>query len=61
MLMNSFDMCFFFFPLSVFYEGIRQLQCILLKVALILGVEFHEGVGFESLVPPPEDQTEREF
>lgn len=41
-----------------FYVGIRQLQCILLKVALILGVEFHEGVGFEALVPPPEDQTE---
>ncbi|KAK3927176.1 [F-actin]-monooxygenase Mical [Frankliniella fusca] len=44
---------------SIDHISIRQLQCILLKVALILGVEFHEGVGFESLVPPPEDQTER--
>ncbi|XP_052124565.1 F-actin-monooxygenase Mical [Frankliniella occidentalis] len=44
---------------SIDHISIRQLQCILLKVALILGVEFHEGVGFEALVPPPEDQTER--
>lgn len=38
------------------FAGIRQLQCILLKVALILGVEIHEGVAFESLVPPPANQ-----
>lgn len=37
-------------------SGIRQLQCILLKVALILGVEIHEGVSFEGLIPPPADQ-----
>ena len=36
--------------------GIRQLQCVLLKVALILGVEVHEGVGFENLLEPPPDQ-----
>ncbi|XP_078582150.1 uncharacterized protein LOC144865376 isoform X16 [Branchiostoma floridae x Branchiostoma japonicum] len=36
--------------------SIRQLQCILLKVALLLGVELHENVGFESIIPPPPDQ-----
>ncbi|XP_032457373.1 F-actin-monooxygenase Mical isoform X4 [Nasonia vitripennis] len=41
---------------SIDHISIRQLQCILLKVALILGVEFHENVSFEQLVPPPEDQ-----
>ncbi|XP_023314724.1 F-actin-monooxygenase Mical isoform X3 [Trichogramma pretiosum] len=41
---------------SIDHISIRQLQCILLKVALILGVEFHESVSFEALVPPPEDQ-----
>ncbi|XP_046672413.1 F-actin-monooxygenase Mical isoform X4 [Homalodisca vitripennis] len=44
---------------SIDHISIRQLQCILLKVALIFGVEFHEGVGFESLLEPPEDQSER--
>ncbi|XP_043285873.1 F-actin-monooxygenase MICAL3 isoform X2 [Venturia canescens] len=43
---------------SIDHISIRQLQCILLKVALILGVEFHENVSFESLVPPPDDQEE---
>ncbi|XP_024947547.1 F-actin-monooxygenase Mical isoform X15 [Cephus cinctus] len=43
---------------AIDHISIRQLQCILLKVALILGVEFHEGVSFESLVPPPENQEE---
>ncbi|XP_015127191.1 F-actin-monooxygenase Mical isoform X4 [Diachasma alloeum] len=43
---------------SIDHISIRQLQCILLKVALILGVEFHEGVSFEALVPPPETQEE---
>lgn len=38
--------------------GIRQLQLILLKVALLLGVEVHENVGFESLLEPPEDQSQ---
>ena len=37
--------------------GIRQLQCILLKVALLLGVEFHENVGFEELIEPGDDET----
>ncbi|XP_054289539.1 F-actin-monooxygenase Mical-like isoform X2 [Macrosteles quadrilineatus] len=44
---------------SIDHISIRQLQCILLKVALIFGVEIHEGVGFESLLEPPEEQTER--
>ncbi|XP_015434534.1 PREDICTED: protein-methionine sulfoxide oxidase Mical [Dufourea novaeangliae] len=43
---------------SIDHISIRQLQCILLKVALILGVEFHESVSFDSLVPPPENQEE---
>ncbi|KAK9499837.1 hypothetical protein O3M35_002798 [Rhynocoris fuscipes] len=42
---------------AIDHISIRQLQCILLKVALILGVEIHEGVGFESLIPPPQDQS----
>ncbi|BES99796.1 Hypothetical protein NTJ_12613 [Nesidiocoris tenuis] len=42
---------------AIDHISIRQLQCILLKVALILGVEIHEGVGFESLIPPPDDQA----
>jgi hypothetical protein len=39
------------------YLGIRQLQCILLKVALLLGVEIHENVTFDGLAEPPEDQS----
>lgn len=42
--------------------GIRQLQLILLKVALILGIEIHVNVEFQGLVQPPEDQeNEREL
>ncbi|GFQ91432.1 protein-methionine sulfoxide oxidase mical3a [Trichonephila clavata] len=44
---------------SIDHISIRQLQIILLKVALLLGVEVHENVGFESLIEPPEDQHER--
>lgn len=36
--------------------GIRQLQLILLKVALLLGVEVHVGVEFRRLLEPPEKQ-----
>ncbi|KAA0189158.1 hypothetical protein HAZT_HAZT008208, partial [Hyalella azteca] len=43
---------------SIDHISIRQLQCILLKVALLLGVRVFEGLGFEELIPPPEDQTE---
>ncbi|XP_069686571.1 F-actin-monooxygenase Mical isoform X3 [Periplaneta americana] len=42
---------------AIDHISIRQLQCILLKVALILGVEIHEGVGFEHLLSPPDDQS----
>lgn len=43
------------------HPGIRQLQLILLKVALILGIEIHVNVEFRGLVEPPEDQeNERE-
>lgn len=43
------------------HSGIRQLQLILLKVALILGIEIHVNVEFRGLVEPPEDQeNERE-
>ena len=37
-------------------SGIRTLQCILLKAALLLGVEVHPCVSFEGLREPPEDQ-----
>ena len=30
----------------------RQLQCILLKVSLLLGVEVFEGVSFEDTIEP---------
>ncbi|XP_012255532.2 F-actin-monooxygenase Mical isoform X2 [Athalia rosae] len=43
---------------AIDHISIRQLQCILLKVALVLGVEFHENVSFEALVPPPENQED---
>ena len=36
--------------------GIRTLQCILLKVALLLGVEVYPGVTFDSLIEPPANQ-----
>uniref|UniRef100_A0A9J7YAX1 Molecule interacting with CasL protein 1 n=1 Tax=Cyprinus carpio carpio TaxID=630221 RepID=A0A9J7YAX1_CYPCA len=37
---------------SIHHISIRQLQLILLKVALILGVEVHTGVTFEGLLEP---------
>uniref|UniRef100_A0A1L8DL23 F-actin monooxygenase n=1 Tax=Nyssomyia neivai TaxID=330878 RepID=A0A1L8DL23_9DIPT len=37
---------------SIDHISIRQLQCILLKVALLLGVEVHEGVSFVKLIEP---------
>ncbi|XP_059055416.1 F-actin-monooxygenase Mical isoform X4 [Achroia grisella] len=42
---------------SIDHISIRQLQCILLKVALLLGVEFHEGVSFEELLEPTESEN----
>ena len=39
-----------------FCAGIRQLQLVLLKVALLLGVEVHVNVEFKQLVEPPVNQ-----
>ena len=38
------------------FAGIRQLQLMLLKVALLLGIEIHVNVEFKGLIEPPEDQ-----
>ncbi|XP_030375845.1 F-actin-monooxygenase Mical isoform X2 [Scaptodrosophila lebanonensis] len=40
---------------SIDHISIRQLQCMLLKVALLLGVEIHEGVSFEHAIEPSGD------
>uniref|UniRef100_A0A1I8PQY1 F-actin monooxygenase n=1 Tax=Stomoxys calcitrans TaxID=35570 RepID=A0A1I8PQY1_STOCA len=40
---------------SIDHISIRQLQCILLKVALLLGVEIHEGVSFDRTIEPSGD------
>lgn len=37
---------------AIDHISIRQLQCILFKVALLLGVEIHTEVGFERLIEP---------
>ncbi|XP_050312403.1 F-actin-monooxygenase Mical isoform X6 [Anthonomus grandis grandis] len=37
---------------AIDHISIRQLQCILLKVALLLGVEIHTEVSFEGLIEP---------
>ncbi|XP_055349222.1 protein-methionine sulfoxide oxidase mical3a-like isoform X2 [Paramacrobiotus metropolitanus] len=39
---------------NVDHISIRILQCILLKMALLLGVEFHYGVSFINYIEPPE-------
>lgn len=44
--------------LCVCTPGIRQLQLMLLKVSLILGVEIHVNVEFTRLVEPPAEQTD---
>ncbi|XP_038152145.1 protein-methionine sulfoxide oxidase mical3b-like isoform X2 [Cyprinodon tularosa] len=41
---------------SIDHISIRQLQLVLLKVALLLGAEVHVSVEFKQLVEPPEDQ-----
>ncbi|XP_072863156.1 F-actin-monooxygenase MICAL3 isoform X5 [Chlorocebus sabaeus] len=41
---------------AIDHISIRQLQLILLKVALILGIEIHVNVEFQGLIQPPEDQ-----
>lgn len=58
--MIHFFTLFFFFSRSR-VSGIRQLQLMLLKMALLLGIEIHVNVEFKGLVEPPEDQdTESE-
>ncbi|XP_038154618.1 F-actin-monooxygenase MICAL2 isoform X4 [Cyprinodon tularosa] len=42
---------------AIDHISIQQLQLILLKVALIVAVEFHINVEFIRLLEPPEDQT----
>ncbi|XP_028843118.1 F-actin-monooxygenase mical2b isoform X3 [Denticeps clupeoides] len=41
---------------SIDHISIRQLQLMLLKIALIVGVEVHVNVEFIKLLEPPEDQ-----
>ncbi|XP_051890577.1 protein-methionine sulfoxide oxidase mical3a-like isoform X3 [Pristis pectinata] len=41
---------------SLDHISIRQLQLILLKVALILGVEIHVNVEYKGLIEPPKDK-----
>ncbi|KAM9481277.1 protein-methionine sulfoxide oxidase mical3a isoform 19-T20 [Clarias gariepinus] len=41
---------------SIDHISIRQLQLMLLKMALILGIEIHVNVEFKGLIEPPEDQ-----
>ncbi|XP_067913120.1 F-actin-monooxygenase mical1-like isoform X2 [Heterodontus francisci] len=41
---------------SLDHISIRQLQLILLKVALILGVEVHVNVEYKGFIEPPKDQ-----
>ncbi|KAM9328430.1 protein-methionine sulfoxide oxidase mical3b [Pholidichthys leucotaenia] len=43
---------------SIDHISIRQLQLVLLKVALLLGVEVHVNVEFKQLVEPPGDQNQ---
>ena len=42
---------------AIDHISIRQLQCILLKVCLVLGVEVYDSVGFESLIEPTDVET----
>ncbi|XP_078805205.1 protein-methionine sulfoxide oxidase mical3a isoform X14 [Oryzias latipes] len=41
---------------AIDHISIRQLQLILLKVALLLGIEIHVNIEFKGLIEPPEDQ-----
>ncbi|CAK1553968.1 unnamed protein product [Leptosia nina] len=43
---------------SINHISIRQLQCILMKVSLLLGVEIFEGVAFEELLQPCVSKTQ---
>ncbi|XP_037834024.1 protein-methionine sulfoxide oxidase mical3a isoform X16 [Kryptolebias marmoratus] len=41
---------------AIDHISIRQLQLMLLKMALLLGIEIHVNVEFKTLIEPPEDQ-----
>lgn len=45
---------------AIDHISIRQLQCILMKVALLLGVEIHTEVSFEKLLHPPTKEESQE-
>lgn len=42
---------------AIDHISIRQLQCILLKAALLLGVEIHTEVSFEHIIEPNNDES----
>ncbi|XP_077035589.1 F-actin-monooxygenase MICAL2 isoform X3 [Agelaius phoeniceus] len=46
---------------SIDHISIRQLQLILFKVALILGVEIHVNLEFVKVLEPPEDQENQKM
>ncbi|XP_034501260.1 F-actin-monooxygenase MICAL2 isoform X3 [Ailuropoda melanoleuca] len=46
---------------SIDHISIRQLQLILFKVALMLGVEIHVNVEFVKVLEPPEDQENKKI
>nr|XP_020652855.1 F-actin-methionine sulfoxide oxidase MICAL2 isoform X5 [Pogona vitticeps] len=46
---------------SIDHISIRQLQLILFKIALMLGVEIHVNVEFVKVLEPPEDQENQKI
>lgn len=58
MPLQDFFLVLMSFTFSSLYciAGIRQLQLMLLKMALLLGIEIHVNVEFKALIEPPEDQ-----
>nr|XP_008177142.1 F-actin-monooxygenase MICAL2 isoform X23 [Chrysemys picta bellii] len=46
---------------SIDHISIRQLQLILFKVALMLGIEIHVNVEFAKVLEPPEDQENQKI
>lgn len=42
---------------SIDHISIRKLQCILLKIALLLGVELHINVTFENIIEPNAEES----
>ncbi|XP_062601308.1 protein-methionine sulfoxide oxidase mical3a-like [Saccostrea cucullata] len=41
---------------AIDHISIRQLQCILMKVALLVGVEIHVNVSFDGLIEPSDEK-----